>query len=443
MFRHLMQKLFGRCAPEEPDGESAPDTADFLRRAPVLDCSQRIAGYAFSLDRPEAPTGRQWQAASQRFFDASLLDHLAATDLAPFIGRRLAFIGLVPESLDLPQLARLPAARMVLSLDDPVAPNLPGAVARIDAVRGLKSRGFRFALPYAVVQGEPSPLTSLADFIVVAANRLSPPELLMAIQYCQRHFGQARMLASGVDSLELFEVCRRLGFDYVRGYYITQRREEEVPTLSSQRLVVTQLISQLKRKDADFDKLAMIARQDLALSVRLLRYINSAAMGLRQKVGSLEQAMTILGHEGLYRWLTLLLFYDSKTSRVDEALRETALARARFCELLARQRLSKAECEQAFVTGLLSIVDVLFGMPMTKAVSYLGLPEEITLALTEHRGKFGPYLALALACERADVRAMASLAAACGIHPGKVNALHLETLAWAVEYDGRLESDAP
>jgi len=275
MFRNLMQKLFGKGEARAWAVEAEPDSIDFLRRVPVLDRNQHIAGYEFSLERPDAPARRQWQASSQRFFDESLLDHLDGAELSSLIGRRLAFVSLMPDSLDLPRLARLPAERMVLSLIDPGAQAMPAVDALGEAIRALRPRGYRFALPQSMARGESGGLLALADFIAIDADRLSPPDLLTVAQQCQRDFRQARTLACGVDSLELFEVCRRLGFDYLRGNYITQRREDDTPSLSSQRLVVIQLISQLKRKEADFDKLAMIARQALALSVRLLRYIKS------------------------------------------------------------------------------------------------------------------------------------------------------------------------
>jgi EAL and modified HD-GYP domain-containing signal transduction protein len=205
--------------------------------------------------------------------------------------------------------------------------------------------------------------------------------------------------------------------------------------------VVTQVISHLRRKDSDFDKLALLARQDLALTLRLLRYINSAAMGLRHKIGTLEQAMTYLGRDGLYRWLTLLLFYDSRQSPVDAALRETALARARLCELLARRRLSRADCEQAFVTGLLSLVDVLFSMPMADALAHLGLPDEIHAALARQEGKYGIFVALTLACERGDAGAVVDLAPRLGLDAADIESLHMQALNWALDYGAGLERD--
>ena len=223
---------------------------------------------------------------------------------------------------------------------------------------------------------------------------MTPPILMETARQLHDRHPDAKLVALGVDSVELFEACHRVKLDLYQGRFLTSFREEQEPKLNSRRMVVTQLISRLRHKEVDYDKLVLIARQDFAVTFRLLRYINSAAIGLRSKVGSLKQAMIYIGREGLYRWLTLLLFHDSKGTQSDGALRELSLGRARMCELLARRRMSNAECEQAFVTGLLSLADVLFRTPMEKAIGQLELPQEIHDALAAHRrpraGELGP-----------------------------------------------------
>ena len=74
----------------------------------------------------------------------------------------------------------------------------------------------------------------------------------------------------------------------------------------------------------------MIAH-DVALSFRLLRYVNSAFFGLRGDVHSIGQALALLGLDSVRRWATLgvLAGIDDKPTE----LTVTALVRARFCEL--------------------------------------------------------------------------------------------------------------
>lgn len=440
MLKQLLQRIFGTGMPARPAPRPAQaDTSEaasgeFLQRDPILDREQSIVAYHFAIRHPQGK--RDWQTSSRRFFDGVLIDRLTTLNLAALTGRRLAFCELEADSLDMPQLDRLAADGMVLSLSRAAtSPSNPEAShARAGT---LVAHGLRLSLDY---RDASDPLAGAATYLDVPVADIAPPDLLSLVRDLRAQHPEKALIASGVDSVELYDACRGLGFDFYQGQHLTRRGAERAPNLNSQRLVVTQLISHLRRKDTDFDQLALIARQDLALTLRLLRYINSAAMGLRTKVGSLEQAMTYIGRDGLYRWLTLLLFYDSRASQVDAALRETALARARFCELLARRRLNKAECEQAFVTGLLSLVDVLFSMPMEEALGHLGLPDDIHAALASQSGKYGGFLGLAIACERGAADAIGELSARLGLDTVQVNAYHIEALTWTLDYDAGLSA---
>jgi EAL and modified HD-GYP domain-containing signal transduction protein len=450
MIGSLLRRLFGLERPpsgstqrsdrEETAAGPLPETPPFLQREPLLNRQQRIAGYLFSIRHPRGQ--RHWQASSEQFFDRVLIERLAGLDLAALTGRRPFLVSIQPESLLLDDLDALASAGAILNLTEgPVAdPHRNAVLAR---AASLRERGALLACPHGLAGSPVAPLLEIAAYITVEAGRMTPPDLLVLTRQLHKDHPDAKLVATGVDSVELFDACRQLPFDFYLGRYLTARREGQEPRLNSQRMVVSQLISHLRRKETDYDKLVLIARQDLALTFRLLRYINSAAMGLSTKIGSLKQAMVYIGREGLYRWLTLLLFYNSKNSPTDDALRETSLGRARMCELLARRRMGNAECEQAFVTGLLSLVDVLFRMPMEQALGQLDLPPDIHEALARHEGKYGTLLALALACEAGDAAAIGRAGSALGLDHDEVNSLYLQALGWAVEYDLGLEEGAP
>jgi EAL and modified HD-GYP domain-containing signal transduction protein len=109
---------------------------------------------------------------------------------------------------------------------------------------------------------------------------------------------------------------------------------------------------------------------------------------------------------------------------------ETAVVRARLCELLGLTALPRGEGEHLFVAGMFSLLDRLLGLPMAEVLDTIQLPEQVVSALLGREGKYGPYLALAEACEL-DFDLVASLAASLGISPHDVNKAHLSALAWA------------
>lgn len=444
MLDGLLRRLFGsgRTGVAPPPSQAATDgeatePPPFLQRDRLLDRRQQVAGYLFSIAHPGGP--RNWQAASERFFDRALIERLAAPESAGLAGRHAVMAAIRPESLLLDEVAALAPSGAVLWLSGPWTETRPEALlARATHLRG---HGLRLACPQAYAGTPLAPLLDTAAFITLDAAAASPADLIESVRHAREAHPETGLIATGVDSVELFDACRRLPFDYYLGRYLTVRREDREPRLNSQRMVVSQLISHLRRKEADYDRLVLIARQDLALTFRLLRYINSPAMGLRSKIGSLRQAMVYIGREGLYRWLTLLLFYNSKSAPADAALRETSLGRGRMCELLAQRRMGRADCEQAFVTGLLSLVDVLFRMPMPQALGHLDLPDDIREALAEHGGRFGPLVALTLACEKGDPLAIADQGGRMGLSLAEVNDLYLRALDWAVEYGQSLDED--
>jgi EAL and modified HD-GYP domain-containing signal transduction protein len=248
-------------------------------------------------------------------------------------------------------------------------------------------------------------------------------------------------VARQIDSQELYQACRAMGFHLFQGDFVTHRPAQAGKTLSPYRMVVVELLNGIRRQ-AGFDELAGVAWYDPALAYRLLRFVNSAAFGLREKIDNVKQAMTYVGRDELYRWLTLLLFsLGQETQPLDEALRENALVRARLAEQLAQGRLSAKECDEVFVVGILSVIDALFEMNMEDALAQLALPEAMSEALLRRSGKYAPYLGLAIACEESNQAAIQALAADCGQDALLVNQRHIEALAWALGFNESLEEN--
>jgi EAL and modified HD-GYP domain-containing signal transduction protein len=170
-------------------------------------------------------------------------------------------------------------------------------------------------------------------------------------------------------------------------------------------------------------------KRDAALSYKLLRYINSVGVGAgREKVQSLKQAINLLGYQPLYRWLTLLLATAS-TSGYSPVLLETAVVRGRLAELLGQGVVGKMEAENIFVAGMFSLLDRLLGIPMKEVLETIQLSDDVVAALLDRGGKYGPYLALAEACEL-NSALVSSLAASLHLTPEDVNKAHLSALAW-------------
>ena len=110
---------------------------------------------------------------------------------------------------------------------------------------------------------------------------------------------------------------------------------------------------------------------------------------------------------------------------------QTAVVRGRLMELLTAELLSPEECDNAFVVGVFSLLDVMLGQPMEKALESIALPQPVIDALVHNKGVFAPFLELTRACESGDDEGFARAANALQLSNHQVNWAHLQALAWA------------
>lgn len=413
--------------PELP--QEAPDLPPpFLRRDALLDRSQQLAGYVFSIETPVALQSHAWHPATRKFFDAALIDHFAGGHLTSLLDRRLAFLPLSQVGLAHPRLAQLPTRNLVIEFTPPVGVDYDQA-AVLERLGELHQRGFQIACSH-----DQTAALGLASFISLGdASRLDPHDLLALCHRLGEQYPEAGLLARGVNSMELYEAGRKMGIRLFQGSFLTQRKAAPGNKIAPYRMFVVKLLNGL-RNQADFEDLAAIAWCDPALGYRLLNFVNSAAFGLREKVDRLSRAMAFVGRDELLRWLTLLLFTSQEPNPLDEALRENALVRARLAETLTEKRMTRRERDEVFVVGILSVIDALLEMSMADALANLNLPDPVKEALLNRQGPYAPYLELAIACEQADQDTIRALAGQCGMDALAVNQHHIQALGWAMDF---------
>jgi EAL and modified HD-GYP domain-containing signal transduction protein len=226
-----------------------------------------------------------------------------------------------------------------------------------------------------------------------------------------------------------YDACVASGmYAFVGNLYMTPRPMQERKELNSAQIIIVQLM-ELVRQNADVRQLEEVMKRDAGLSYKLFRYINNAGFGLGAEIQSLRHAVTMLGYSPLYRWLSLLLATASTNSH-GAVLMQTAIVRGRFAELAGHGILPKNEAENLFVVGMFSLLDRLLGLPMAEVLGKIHLSDAVSQALLTRDGMYGPFLALAEACEigNGDIGALAD---SLFISARRVNEAHLAALAWA------------
>lgn len=400
----------------------------FLGRQPILDRSQQLIGYELLLRNPAAHA-RKLDEGLQRMYDDMLLGGLLSLDMDRLLGDKTVFVSVSAAALYSPLLDMLPKGGVVLALRlDPEE-----AEQQFTQVKDLAVAGHTLALDDFVYSPELDPLLRLVKYAridVSGCDALGLGEKLFPI--LERE--QVEPVAKNVDTEEAFDTCRHLSFHYFQGYYFAKRQPGKPPRIDSDRERVIELLN-LVMNNAEISALEEVFKRDASLSYRLLRYINSPGCGLLQKLRSIAHALVVLGHDRLYRWLTLLLFSSGKLDPHSQALLKNALVRARLAEILGQKTIPPSESEGLFIAGIFSLLDVLLNVPMEQAVAHLNLPDPVLQALVKRKGPYAPYLELAIACEEGDDRRIEACSGACGLDAETVNLAHVQAMIWAEDVD--------
>ncbi len=434
MPEHQGFETLNRNAPLREDTSATPEPAAlvnaFLCREAVLGRDQRIAGYHFMLQEGTHSRIRHSSRRVHHLYAEVLVSNLVRADIGQLLGHRLAFIEIPDSFLAHPGLAALPARNMVLLPTRHADDGAPSAAELLKTVEGLRAAGFMLAIPDPAVAAEFSPLLPLADIVMLHAPALDARRGLQLRGLIAEAAPNARLLIRDLPSLEEFRFCFKLGASLFQGPFITRREDWSERDLAPNTARITSLIGRL-RAEADTRELAALLKQDAALSLRLLRYINAAANGLPERVSSIERALVLLGRDKLSRWL-ILLACSTETGERSSAVLENALVRARLMEQLAAAR-PAPEREALFLTGLLSLVDVVMQVPMERAITPLALAAEIVEAIRFGEGPYAALLELAIACEQPEAGCVQRAAERCGVSPQDASERHMDALAWAME----------
>lgn len=436
-------------ASNTPDTPHAPARRGFVCREPVLDRQERIAGYSFDLHEKlrlrlqEDPTAR-------RAYDDALLRNLTSLNVPALLGHRLAFIHLTPASLEHPLIERLTAQNTVLMLSpEPEAPAMPPSAALQAQLEALRQRGLAYGWRLRKTQLAAQPalldLAAQADYAQFQTGEFDGLEIKTLIRMLDdaRPAGRARLqlIAHELASFDEFNLCFQGGFDYFLGDFVTRRDNWHPPKSDINRLLVIKLLN-LLRSDTELGAIAPHLISDPVMSFKLLRYLNSPAMGLQAPITALDKALLLLGRSRFHRWLSLLLFDIKAPGYRERILTEQALTRAFLLEALAGQGKLPKDGDELFSLGLFSMLDLLIGQPLPSILDQAHLPPAVHEALIGQPGIHRSALELAIAAEDRHAAALEQHSAACGLDAAQITRYSLAALAKAHEITALGESES-
>ena len=291
----------------------------------------------------------------------------------------------------------------------------------IDSIARLKDAGFTIALDDYTQSDNRQELLRLADIIKVELRGYDLTQLRKDVRELKKL--PVKLLAEKVETAAEFEFCKSIGFDYFQGYFLSRPQMIEGKTIANNQLAIIQLLVKLRDPSVTFDEVVDLVKQDVSLSVKLLRYVNSLAHGVRRQIDSVRQAAIRLGLQKICQIVTLISL--SGIANKPLPLIETALIRARMCEILGGAMRPGTD-EICFTVGLFSSLDTFLDLPLKEILSELPITLEIREALLSHEGPMGRVLSSVLAFERGDWDAIRNF----GTDDGLIQRAYLDAVAW-------------
>jgi c-di-GMP-related signal transduction protein len=402
----------------------------FVSRKPLLDRSGTVLGYEVLFRdmnglRPDViPTLSPGEALAL-FLNTSSFRQLT--------GEKLAMISLGPDLVNDHITALIPREKVVLGISNKDS-SANGVL--MDQCKALRQRGYRFCLNDFRHEESFSPFLQLAEFVQLSAAGKDHSRMMEDVSLVRKL--SSKLLASDVNSEEDYAICFNLGFDVFKGRFYERQSAAAPKSISPSQLLLLELSAYLT-KDEDMHIVESIFKKNPELTFGLLKLINSAFFRVQQRVTSVRQAIALLGYGNLQKWIGLLLFTIDHRDQAFNPLIEKVLIRGRMMELLAeRVTGSKTVADSAFIAGMLSFVNVLFGKPLKEIVDKLSLALEIRDALLERTGVLGVLLAITEDLDDGNYEELEQKFSAIGIRP--IDLLSIETRA-ILEYQASVNDD--
>jgi EAL and modified HD-GYP domain-containing signal transduction protein len=390
-----------------------------VSRQPIFRADMNEIGYEllFSDDETDTSLSSDGTQTTSNILANTFMD----IGLDQVVGNRFAFINFDRNFILSNYCDSLPQERVVLELPKTVEPD----TEIIKKLERLRAAGYRIALDGSLCT-KSLEILRLAHFAKIDLGENDWQTTEKSVKTIFNKFPPIRLIAEGVETREQFVACKDIGFHCFQGQFFCRPQFVRGRRLPVSRLAAVRLMTKLNDSETDLKELESTISQDVALTYKLLRYINSATFSLRTPVTSVGHALVLMGEQRIRTWASLILLssFDDKS----RDLMITATARARMGKNLA-VALGLPNPDRMFFTGLLSVLDGLLDQPMDAILPSLPLDREITDALLSQSGSLGAILHCVLEYER---RNWSGAESAAQLPVGSIREAYQESLAWSL-----------
>lgn len=405
----------------------------FVARQPIFDRKKRVFSYEL-LFRSSLKNSFDFHDGTMATTKV-LVNSFIEFGLPALIEDKKAFVNLNRDLLESGFMHLFPSEQVVAEILEDVPPE-PDV---IEACRRLKKAGFVLALDdFCKLEGY-EPLADLADIIKVDFMETDAKQQQRLIdQFSGRN---VQLLAEKVETHEVFTRAHDMGYAYFQGYFFAKPEIISGREITSSKLHHMRLLQNIQRPVIDIDQLEEVIREDVSLSYRLLKYMNSSFFSIPAEISSIRQALVLLGGEEVKKWATMIAVSGMGEDKPAELL-ATALARARFCEVLGAETVPSEQAADLFLTGLFSVLDAILDKPLPDILQQMPVSETIAAALLGKPGIYTDILGMVKKYETGDWEAFNHAISSFPEPDTPIPDIYFSAIDWARKSLGSVSSDS-
>ncbi len=391
----------------------------FVARQPILTTDEKVFGYELLFrDGVEDFFKHSDPDAASR----STLNTAMLLGLDVLCDGHRAFMNCTRDVLLKDYITLLPSQQAVVEILETVS--VDDLV--IAACQRLKEAGYSIALDDFGVNDPRQPLTDFADIIKVDIRDTTLADAAAMV----KRYGpwRCRMLAEKVETREEFIAARKAGFVYFQGYFFRRPETLTAHEIPANRLNYLRMLTEVSKPELDVRAIENVIKCEASLCYRLLRYLNSAAFGFSTEIHSVRHALAILGEREVRRWIRLVATLGAGQGKSSELVL-SALVRARFCELLS-PKIPHGDSD-LFLMGLLSLMDTILELPMSKVLDHVPIDQETKSVLLGGASRLRSFYQLMLAQESGEWTTASELTAQLHLQESDVADCYWQAMEWA------------
>lgn len=400
----------------DPTGERTMEV--FVARHPVFDADKEVHAYELAF-RSDFDT--YYSALDQ---DRAAVDFMAFVNFCELANGKRGLVNFTRNLVMRGFPVLLPKESMTTVLPS----DTPADAGILNACSKLRTLGYMLAVSDFSPRHADNPLLEFVEIAKVDFDGLSAADIEKACQILRER--NIKPLAMNVQTVAQFDKAVEWGFEFFQGEFFSKPIVRPGKDISANKMTYLRLLNEVNRAELSYDEIEALVKQDVAMTYRLLKFMNSAWFGLKYEIHSIKHALVMLGPQEIKRWVSLLAVRKTAEDKPRELLIRS-LTRAKAAEQIAPLVGMGEASSELFLLGMFSVIDALVDKPMAEVLDMLPLNDNIKQALTTGRGKYGPMHCGILAYERGDWEAFSAAAQALGIDEDAIPDIFRKSLRWA------------